>query len=526
MCQTPRHGDHVGRGPVADTRSSVSNSVEKPMTFALEPAAVLDTEAEVPLWIGGRARVGSATVVDRAPATDDILATVHLAGEDEVDAAIGAAVEAQRDWSRVALPERATRVRQLGDRILEHADELGLLDAHDTGTPIRTMRAGARKGATYLHMAAGVAIQLQGHTIPASGSGWHLTLPRPLGVVAGIAAFNHPTLFTCQKIGPPLIAGNAVVLKPAEQAPISAVMIAAMAEDLFPAGLLNVLAGEAAAGQRLVAHPDVAAITFTGGVPTGLKVQQAAAASGRFKKLVLELGGKNPILVFPDTDVDEAAAAVVRGMNYTRNQGQSCGSTSRLVVHRDVHHDVVDRVVEQVARIKLGLPEREDTEMGSLISKAHRDRNLSAIERAQQQGAKLLVGGHVPQDRPELAAGAYLEPTVFDAVTPDMAVAQEELFGPVLAVMRCDDDAEMIRVANDTEYGLTAAIWTQDIDRALRAAERIEAGYVWINDVETRYPGVPHGGWKQSGIGVEQALTEELLGFTRSKSINIAVRGG
>lgn len=497
------------------------------MAFVLDPSAISGTAppAEVPLWIAGEARQGATTVEDRAPATDELLATVHLAGEAEVDEAVSAAVQAQRDWARVPLPERAAIVRELADRINARAGDFGLLDAKDTGTPIRTMRAGAKKGATYLHMTAGVAMELQGQTIPASATGWHVTFPRPLGVVAGIAAFNHPTLFTCQKMGPALVAGNAVVLKPAEQAPISGVLIAALSQDLLPPGVLNVVSGEATAAQRLVAHPDVAAITFTGGAPTGLKVQEGAARSGRFKKLLLELGGKNPILVFPDADLDEAAAAVVRGMNYTRNQGQSCGSTSRLLVHRDVHRQVVDRVVDEVGRIELGLPEREDTQMGALISREHRDRILDGIRTAQGEGAKLLVGGGVPEGRAELAHGAYLEPTVFDEVTPDMAVARTELFGPVLAVLPCADEHEMIEVANDTEYGLTASIWTQDIDRALRTAEEIDAGYLWINDVETRYPGVPHGGWKQSGIGLEQALSEEILGFTRLKSINITVRG-
>ncbi len=497
------------------------------MNYALDPSDVLDATdpPEVPLWMGSGPRGGIRTVEDHAPATGSLIARVHVAGRADVDRAVATAAEAQRIWGRVPLPARAARVREFADRIWSRADAFGALDARDTGTPIRTMRAGAQKGATYLHMAAGVAMELQGATIPASATGWHLTFPRPLGVVAAIAAFNHPTLFTCQKVGPALVAGNAVVLKPAEQAPISAVLLAALTKDLLPPGVLSVISGTADAAQHLVAHPDVAAVTFTGSASTGRSIQIAAAQSGRFKRLVLELGGKNPMLVFPDVDVDAAASAAVRGMNYTRNQGQSCGSTSRLLVHRAVHRQVVDRIVEEVARIRLGLPEREDTEMGSLIGHSHLERNLAAVQRARHEGAALLIGGRVPQRRPELARGAYLEPTVFDSVTPEMALAKEEIFGPVLAVIPCDDEAELVRVANGTDYGLSAAIWTQDIDRALRVADQVDAGYLWINDVETRYPGVPHGGWKQSGMGVEQALTEEIRTFTRPKSINIAVRG-
>jgi acyl-CoA reductase-like NAD-dependent aldehyde dehydrogenase len=258
-------------------------------------------------------------------------------------------------------------------------------------------------------------------------------------------------------------------------------------------------------------------------VATGLQIQRTIADSGRVKSVTLELGGKNPIVVFDDADPAEAAAATVRGMNFMRVQGQSCGSTSRLLVHRDLREAVTDEIVRLVERIVIGLPERESTQMGSLISPAHRDRVLGFVAAAREDGAELLAGGGAPGD-PELAGGAYVLPTVFGGVKPGDRLAQEEVFGPVLAIMDWTDEAEAIALANATDYGLTASVWTRDIDRALRTADAIEAGYVWINDVETRYTGVPFGGWKQSGIGSEQSLLDDLVQFTRTKSVNIAVR--
>jgi acyl-CoA reductase-like NAD-dependent aldehyde dehydrogenase len=385
------------------------------------------------------------------------------------------------------------------------------------------MTNGARKGALYLKQIAGVALELQGRTIPASASGWHMTRPAPWGVVGAITAYNHPTLYACQKCGPALIAGNAIVVKPSEQAPLTTLAFAALGEDLFPAGLINVVPGQAEAGAALVGHRDVPRISFTGSVATGLQIQRTIADSGRVKSVTLELGGKNPIVVFDDADPIEAADATVRGMNFMRVQGQSCGSTSRLLVHRDLREAVTEEIVRRVEQIVIGLPEVEGTQMGSLISPEHRDRVLGFVADARTDGAELLAGGGAPQDE-ALAAGAYVLPTVFGGVEPEHRLAREEVFGPVLAVMEWTDEAEAIALANGTEYGLTASVWTRDIDRALRTADAIDAGYVWVNDVEQRYTGVPFGGWKQSGIGSEQSLLDDLVQFTRTKAINIGVR--
>jgi betaine-aldehyde dehydrogenase len=475
-------------------------------------------------WIGGRSVPASGPVVeDRAPATGELLAQVQLCSAADVEAAVAAAREAQPAWARLSIRERAERMEAVAERLLAEVDRFGSIDSRDTGSPLTPMCNGARKGALYLKQIAGVALELQGRTIPASASGWHLTRPAPWGVVGAITAYNHPTLYSCQKSGPALIAGNTIVIKPSEQAPLSTLAFAELTADILPPGVLNVVPGHAEAGAALVGHPDVPRISFTGSVATGLQIQRTIADSGRVKSVTLELGGKNPIVVFDDADPAEAAAATVRGMNFMRVQGQSCGSTSRLLVHRDLREAVTDEIVRLVERIVIGLPERESTQMGSLISPAHRDRVLGFVAAAREDGAELLAGGGAPGD-PELAGGAYVLPTVFGGVKPGDRLAQEEVFGPVLAIMDWTDEAEAIALANATDYGLTASVWTRDIDRALRTADAIEAGYVWINDVETRYTGVPFGGWKQSGIGSEQSLLDDLVQFTRTKSVNIAVR--
>ena len=473
-------------------------------------------------WIGGRFVAGAgATIEDRSPATGALLAEVQLADAGQVGEAVAAATAAQREWARRSIRERAEAIEQLADRILERNEDFGLTDARDTGSPLTAMRNGARKGALYLKQLAGAALELQGRTVPAS-TGWHVVKPEPYGVVGAIAAFNHPTLYACLKSGPALIAGNAVVLKPAEQAPLTALLFASLTDGLLPPGLLAVLPAAADASAAITTHRDVQRISFTGSVEVALKIQEGIARAGRIKSVSLELGGKNPILVFPDADLDEAAAAVVRGMNYTRVQGQSCGSTSRLLAHESLVAPLTERILERVAQIRIGLPEDPATEMGSLISHAHRERVLGFVERAVAAGGELLAGGTPPED-PALAGGAFLKPTVIGGVRPEMELAAEEVYGPVLAIMSWREEAEAIALANATEYGLTASIWTRDLSRALRTADALATGYIWVNDVETRYTGVPFGGWKQSGVGTEQGLLADIMQATRPKAVNIAV---
>src|SRR6185295_10415774 len=352
--------------------------------------------------------------------------------------------------------------------------------------------------------------------------GLHYTQREPWGVVGRLITFNHPAMYACARLGSALVAGNCVVLKPSELAPIATLAIAELTAGLLPDGVVSVVVGGPETGDAIVRHPKIQRISFTGSTPTALRIQASAAASGTLKALSFELGGKNPIVVFPDVDLDEVAGAIVRGMNYTRVQGQSCGSTSRLVIHESIAEDVLERVVARARKIRVGMPLDPATEMGAMITRAARDRCLEIVERGVAAGARVLAGATVP-DGAALRGGAFLTPTVVDRVAPDSELANEEIFGPVLSAVTWRTDDEAIALANAGRYGLTAAIWTQDIDRALRTAERIEAGYLWINDVETRFPAVPFGGWNDSGVGLEHGL-EEILSFTRVKSVNVRIR--
>jgi acyl-CoA reductase-like NAD-dependent aldehyde dehydrogenase len=488
--------------------------------LVLEPAGTKD-RATFSSWIGGAfdQRSGErGDVLD--PASSRVIAHIVEAGKDGVGRAVAAAEDASSAWAATPARDRAALVQQLAARVAQNADRLALLDCLDTGNPLTAMRADIDKGVRSLSDAAGLALQIKGEVFPLPGL--HYTQREPWGVVGRMITFNHPVMFACARLGAALVAGNTVILKPSELAPLGTLAIAELTAGLFPDGVVNAVVGGPTTGAALVAHPGVLRISFTGSTATALLIQAAAAASGRVKTLSFELGGKNPIVVFPDVDLDEVAAAIVRGMNYTRVQGQSCGSTSRLVIHESIAQPVLERVARRVAAIRIGRPTDPTTEMGSLISRDARDRVVAAIERAVASGARLVVGGGIPAD-PALADGAFLEPTVLAEVDPSSEIACREVFGPVLSTLTFGSEDEAVEFANLGQYGLTAAVWTSDLDRALRVVNRIEAGYVWVNDVETRYPAMPFGGWRDSGVGAEHGL-EEILSFTRLRSVNIRLR--
>lgn len=477
------------------------------------------------MFYGGdwHASASGATFATVDPASARTLANVADADQIDLDAAISAAAAAAPGWAATSPRQRGEIAMELGRRVLEHAEDFGWIDTLDNGSPISAMVADAKKGAGAFMEMGGLALQTKGETIPIGGGRLAFTTLQPFGLVARIIAFNHPTLFACARLAPALVAGNAVILKPSGLAPLGALALAEIAADLLPTGVLSILTGGGGLGALIVGDPRIRRLSFTGSVATGLKVLRGAAESGVIKTITLELGGKNPIVVLPDADLDRAADAVVRGMNFTRVQGQSCGSTSRLLVHESIHRELVKRVVDKVGAIRIGMPSNSDVQMGSMISKSAQIETLGFIDRAIAQGGELLIGGHAPSD-PALAEGAFVLPTVIDNVRPDSELAMEEVFGPVLAVMSWRDELEAVRLANDTRYALTASIWTRDIDRAFVLADAIEAGYIWINDVETRFPSVPFGGWKDSGSGLENG-TAELLSFTRTKAVNLTYAG-
>ena len=334
-----------------------------------------------------------------------------------------------------------------------------------------------------------------------------------------IIPFNHPFMFCAGKSAAPLAAGNTVVVKPPDQAPLSSLRLAELLDGVLPPGVFNIVPGGKEVGGALAAHPGIAKVALIGSVPTGRAVMRAAAET--VKPVMLELGGKNALIGYPDADPDEVAAAAIAGMNFTWC-GQSCGSTSRAFIHRDIHAPVTERIKARIGHFKPGIPTDPATTMGAIVSRAQYDRVLGFIESAKAEGAQLLHGGKRPEDA-GLAKGFYIEPTVFTGVTPRMRIAREEIFGPVLAVLEWSSEADMLAGVNAVEYGLTCSIWTNDISTAHRTAMAVQAGFVWINEVGKHFLGAPFGGVKQSGIGREECF-EEMLLFTSEKNIHIKLK--
>jgi betaine-aldehyde dehydrogenase len=433
-----------------------------------------------------------------------------------VDAAIRAAHVGFRVWRQVKPLERGRIVREAAALTRRHGRELALIEAADCGNPARELMKDVEISAVSLEYFVGLAMDVKRETFPMGEGTLNDTVREPLGVIARINTFNHPFMFAATKAGAPLVAGNGLVIKPPEQAPLSGLRLAEILGPLFPAGVLTELPGGRSCGEALVTHPLVVKIGLIGAVSTGRAILPGAAEG--MKKVKLELGGKNALIAFPDTDPVKVTAGIVRGMNFAWC-GQSCGSTSRAFVHDTIYDEVLAHVVDSLAEIKPGLPTDWNTDMGCLVSQAHYDKLMGYVEVGRAEGARVASGGKRPDD-PRLAHGLYLEPTVFANVQPHMRIAREEIFGPVLSIFRWSDGAEMLRNINDVEYGLTAAIWTQDLGTAHRIATEVEAGYVWVSNSSMHFLGAPFGGWKQSGLGREESL-DELLDCTELKNINV-----
>jgi len=468
-------------------------------------------------WVAPRAGGYAPTF---SPGTGKQVALVAEADADDVDQAVAAATNAFRDWRHVLPLERARLLREAAAILRRHADELAMIDAINCGNPVREMTGDARIAAAQLDFFAGLVTEMKGASIPMGPDAVNFSVRQPLGVVARILAFNHPFMFCAGKMAAPLAAGNTIIVKPPEQAPLSALRLAELLDGLLPPGVFNVLPGGTAAGAALAGHPGIAKVGLIGSVAAGRAVMRAA--SDTIKPVLLELGGKNALIAYPDADPDRVADAVIAGMNFTWC-GQSCGSTSRAFVHRDIYGAVLDRVAARIGHYRPGPPTDPATTMGAIVSGRQLDRILGFIASARDEGARLICGGGRPDD-PALAGGHFLEPTVFADVTPDMRIAREEIFGPVLAVLPWTDEGWMIEAVNRVDYGLTCAIWTRDLATAHRTAMAVEAGFVWINEVSKHFLGAPFGGVKQSGIGREECL-EELIGFTQEKNIHVSLKG-
>jgi betaine-aldehyde dehydrogenase len=480
------------------------------------PALVLP--ARQGLYYGGAwhgPRLGRAGRIEN-PGTGESLADVAVASPEDVDTVVAAARSGFASWREVTPLERGRILREVAQIIRRNGPELAMLDSADSGNPYREMLPDAESAAAFVDFFAGLVTEMKGSSVPMGPDRVNFTVREPLGVVVRILPFNHPLLFCAGKSAAILAAGNSVIVKPPEQAPLSALRLAELAGHLFPAGVFNVIPGDREVAAALAAHPGVAKVALVGSVAAGRAVLRAAADT--VKPALLELGGKNALIAFPDADPDAVANAVVRGMNFGWC-GQSCGSTSRAFIHEDIHDAVVTRVQDLVRAFQPGLPTDPATTMGAIVSHAQYERVLHYIRTAREEGARLVSGGERPSS-PALAKGHFIQPTVFSEVTSQMTIAREEIFGPVLAILRWRDEAVMLNEVNRPHYGLTCSIWTKDLVTAHRTVQRVEAGFVWVNEVGRHFLGAPFGGYKQSGLGREECL-DELLAFTQEKNVHI-----
>jgi betaine-aldehyde dehydrogenase len=452
------------------------------------------------------------------PARNTPICRVHQAGEADVDAAVGSARQGFEVWSRMSGTARGRVLHKASELLRAHRDALARLETLDAGKPLsETPEADVDSGADCLEYFAGLASKLGGEYQEIDDAFFY-TRREPLGVCAGIGAWNYPLQIVCWKAAPALAAGNAMVFKPAELTPLSAARVAElMTEAGLPDGVLNVVQGFAETGRALVNHPQVAKVSLTGEAETGKLVASEAARSS-LKHVTMELGGKSPLLVFDDADLDNAVSGAMLGNFAT--QGEVCTNCTRVFVHADVLDDFLERLVARTKAIKLGDPADPSVQMGPLISRDHQKVVLDYIETGRREGARLLLGGGAPDD-PALADGNYVLPTIFDRCTDEMTIVREEIFGPVMSVLTFRDEDEAIRRANATPYGLAAGVFTRDLNRAHRCARELQAGICWVNHYNVTPVEMTFGGAKQSGLGRENGR-QAIEYYSQLKSVYVA----
>ncbi len=480
---------------------------------------MLDIESR--LFIGGEfadsAEGGRIPVLN--PHDNSLLAEVSEASAADIDRAVAAARKAFPAWKRMAAADRGRLLLKLADAIEADAAYLAELESLDTGHPIRDTRGldVPRTAVTFRYF-GGMADKVQGSVVPVEAGFLNYVTREPLGVVGQIVPWNFPLMFTSWKMGPALAAGNTVVLKPAELTPLTTLRVAMlMAEVGFPPGVVNIVPGYGnAAGRYLAEHGGVDKIAFTGSTAVGRRI--VAASAGNLKRVQLELGGKGANIVFEDACLPAAVGGSAFAIFH--NQGQACIAGSRLLLHEKIADEFLARFLALARSIRVGNPLDPQTEMGPLTSRGHRDRVLSYIDVAREQGSEILTGGQAPSD-PELAPGCYLEPTVATA-KPEDRVCREEVFGPFVSVTRFTDEARAIAMANSTDYGLGGGLWTRDLQRGHRVAAAIRSGMVWVNTYKRVNPGSPFGGVGQSGYGREMGF-EAMHDYTEAKSVWVNV---
>nr|WP_295974236.1 aldehyde dehydrogenase family protein [uncultured Bacillus sp.] len=453
------------------------------------------------------------------PATGEALAVVHEATEQDIDRAVRAARTAfeQGPWSKMSASERSRLIYLLADKMEEHKEELAQLDTLDSGKPIRESRAAdVPLAIDHFRYFAGWATKIMGQTIPVSGNFFNYTRHEPVGVVGQIIPWNFPLLMATWKLGAALATGCTVVLKPAEQTPLSALYLAQLAQEVgFPDGVINIVPGFGdSAGAPLVNHPQVDKIAFTGSTQVGKSIMKQASET--LKRVTLELGGKSPNIILPDADLTKAVPGALFGIMF--NQGQVCCAGSRLYIQKKHYDNFLADMVSHAEKIQQGHGINPDTEMGPLVSNEQQNRVISYIQKGVEEGAELLTGGKVPFDQ-----GYFVQPTIFANVNDSMTIAREEIFGPVVSALPFTDLDDLIERANNTDYGLAAGVWTENLKSAHYLAQRLKAGTVWVNCCNALDAASPFGGYKQSGLGREMG-SYALNAYTEVKSVWIDMK--